>query len=281
MKLKEVITSAYDNLSKSQQKVAKYLLEHPREIAVLSATEIGEQSGVSETTVIRFCYAVGLSGFTELQKSVREQLLLEKSSLQTYVTAKESLADAPHLHARVMKNDSERIQQAIDLINEEDFELMLEKIKEAEKIFIIGSRTSFAAASWLAFTLGLARDHVKLIRSDTDDLLHLLQSMSETSLLISISFHRYVKETIKFTEVAKKQAGYVIGITDSPLSPLQKHADLLFPLIPTGRSTIDSTPVLFSFLNAAVAGTTLKNREGFENRNKEYDLLYRDYFEPY
>ncbi|MBN6886931.1 DNA-binding MurR/RpiR family transcriptional regulator [Cytobacillus horneckiae] len=281
MILKEVITSAYNHLSKSQQKVAKYLLDSPKDIAVLSASEIGEKAGVSETTVIRFCYALGLSGFTELQKGVREQLLTEKSSLQSYVKAKQPLADDPHLHAKIMNNDCEKISLAIDLINEADFQEMIEAIDSAEEVFITGARTSFAAASWLSFTLGLTRKKVRLIRSDTDDLLHILHSMNDKTTVISISFHRYVKETIKFTEAAKKQGAFIVGITDSALSPLQKSANLLFPIYPAGKSTIDSTPVLFSFLNAIVAGATLKNPSGFKERNHLYDQLYGDYFEPY
>lgn len=64
----KIIQQEYNQLSKGQQKVAKYLLEQPGEFAVKLASEIGEQVGVSETTVIRFCYSIKLSGFSELQK---------------------------------------------------------------------------------------------------------------------------------------------------------------------------------------------------------------------
>lgn len=67
MNLKDIIQQNYFKLSKGQQKVAKYLIENPKEFAVRNAEEIGFQVGVSETTVIRFCYAIQLSGFSELK----------------------------------------------------------------------------------------------------------------------------------------------------------------------------------------------------------------------
>ena len=68
--IKERIEQHFNALSKSQQKVADFVLKNPTYVGVHSAAEVGEQAGTSETTVIRFCYTIGLNGYVQLQRDV-------------------------------------------------------------------------------------------------------------------------------------------------------------------------------------------------------------------
>lgn len=277
LNLKEIIQKEYNQLSKGQQKVAKYLLENPRDFAVKLASEIGEQVGVSETTVIRFCYSVKLSGFSELQKMVREQLLFMKSSLGQYFSSKLELAEQPHFYAKVMEQDCQHIQETITNIDENDLERVIEQLVSTDRIYVLGLRSSFSAANWLTFTLGLVRGNVQLLRPETNDLLSTLSEMNHQSTLIAISFHRYLKETIKVAQIAKEQGAFVIGITDSPLAPIREYADSIFQIYSSEKSTIDAAPALFSFLNTIVAGVSIKDKEQFEKRKEQYEKLNGDY----
>lgn len=276
--LKEIIQEEYNQLSKGQQKVAKYLLEKPSDFAVKSASEIGEQVGVSETTVIRFCYSIKLSGFSELQKMVREQLLFMKSSLGQYFSNKLELAEQPHFYAKVMERDCQHIQETINNIDENEFERVVDQLVKTDKIYVLGLKSSFSAANWLTMTLGLVRGNVQILHPETNDLLCTLSEIDHRSTLIAISFHRYLKETIKVAEMAKEQGAFVIGITDSPLAPIREYADAIFQMYSSEKSTIDATPVLFSFLNAIVAGVSIKDKDRFEKRKEQYERLNGDYF---
>lgn len=273
MILTEMIQSHYGRLSKGQQKVAKYFLEYPREFAVYSAKEIGERAGLSETTVIRFCYAIGLSGYSELQKTVRDQIIFEKSSLNHYYSSKQELVDEPRFFEQMMEKDCQLIRETIGHINETDFHKAVDRLVAAEKVYICGLRSSFSAANWLAFSLGIVRENVYLIRRDTDDVLSAITGINSDSAFVALSFHRYMKETFQIAEMAKGKGAAIIGITDSPLAPLRNVADILLPLHSTEMSTLDITPALISFINAIVAGVTIKDKNGFEKRKEEYDQI--------
>ncbi|MBY0121421.1 MurR/RpiR family transcriptional regulator [Bacillus sp. S/N-304-OC-R1] len=278
MELKKIILYKYNELSKGQQKVANYLLEMPKDFAMKSANEIGTKAGVSETTVIRFCYAINLSGYSDLQKKVREQLLFQESSLGEYHSTKLQLAEEPNFFAKVMEKDREQIKEMMALINEDQLNQLVDQIVKADAIYISGLGTSFPAANWLSFTLGLVKDRVKIVRSDTDDIVFTLSGMNNQSVMIAISFHRYLKETIKIGRLAKKQGAYIVGITDSPNAPVSEFSDMLFPIFPFKKSSIDTTTALFSFLNAVVAGVTVKNSNHFEKRKEQYEELFKDDF---
>lgn len=278
MNFKELIQAEYNNLSKSQQLVAKTLFDKPRDFAVKSAKEIGEQIGVSETTVIRFCYSIRLTGFAELQKMVREELLFNESSLGNYLSKKLELAEQPKFYARVMEQDARDIQEMINNIKEKDFDLVVNRLVESENIWISGMGSSFSAANWATFTLGMVRQNVQLLRSETNDLLFTLSQLNSQSTLISISFHRYLKETIKVAELAKQQGAFIIGITDSPLAPIKEFADVVFYINAAEKSTIDAAPALFSLLNSIVAGVSIKDKDQFTKRKEQFEKLNVDHF---
>lgn len=277
MNLMELIRSQYNSLSKSQKKVAAYVLDNPRKIALEAAQDIGDSIGVSETTVIRFCYSLKLSGYAELQKSIREQLIARESSLNAYQQAKLELEEQPHFLEQVMERDRSAISETMNQVDEAQYEAAVKKLSEADMVYVLGLRSSFASASWLTFTLNLVRGKVRQIRPESEDVLQTLNEMNGNSVLIAISFHRYLKEPIRLSELAKRQGAFVIGISDAPLAPIHEHSDVLFPIYSPNKSTLDATAPLFSFLNALVAGVVVKDKEKFQKRQESYRSLDSDF----
>jgi DNA-binding MurR/RpiR family transcriptional regulator len=50
----------------------------------------------------------------------------------------------------------------------------------------------------------------------------------KNDLLIAISFHPYAKETAEIVERARDRLASVIAISDTRLSPIARHADVVF-----------------------------------------------------
>jgi len=273
MNVKELIHQYYNDLSKSQKKVASYVMDYPGKIAMASAQEIGATIGVSETTVIRFCYSLELSGYAELQKIIRQQLLSQQSSMASYQQAKLDLEQEPQFFAKVMEQDRVNIVETMNQITEEGFETAIERLAKAEKVYILGLRSSFAAANWLSYTLGLVRPDVQLIRPESEDVLLTLSQMNDKSVVIVISFHRYVKETIEIAKLAHTQQAFIIGITDSLLAPIHPYSQLLFPIYSSNQSPLDATAAMFSLMNAFVAGLSVKEKDNFKRRQERYEAL--------
>ncbi|MGB6779763.1 MAG: MurR/RpiR family transcriptional regulator [Planococcus citreus] len=277
MNIKELINVHFNELSKSQKKVAAHVLDHPREAALKSAQELGAGINVSETTVIRFCYSLKLGGYTELQKIIREQLLNQESSLAVYRKSKVKLQEGPHFLSQVMEQDRQMIAQTMDGIQEEDYDKAIERLSAAKAIYVLGMRSSFAAASWLSYALTLVRPDVRLIRPESEDVIQTISGMDEDTVVIVISFHRYLKEPIQIAELAKKRQSFIIGISDSQIAPIHAVANVLFPIYSPNKSTLDATASLFSFMNAIIAGLIVEEKDGFEKRQKRYRELNSDF----
>ena len=237
MVLLDLIREHFTTMSKSQKKVANYVLEHPNDIALYSAAEFGSKIGISESTVIRFSNSLGFSGYTELQKIVREQFFKE-SSLTSYQQSKMDHPNDISFHKQVMEQDRESILVTMNQIEENAYYAAIQHLSNANSVYVLGLRSSYSAANWLSFSLGLVKENVHFMRPETEDVIRTISQMNENSVVIIISFHRYLKETIQLAELIHKQKSYIIGISDSMLAPIHMYSDVLFPIYASNKSTL-------------------------------------------
>lgn len=76
--VKVKIKETYDHLTKSQKSLARLILKDKKAVVLHTAKELGRLTKTSETTVIRFCYAIGYQGYASLQEDIRNDLLVAK-----------------------------------------------------------------------------------------------------------------------------------------------------------------------------------------------------------
>src|SRR5262245_35657740 len=88
------IRTAYDTMSKSQQKVAEFLLTHGIDVVYLPAARIAEMTGVNASTVVRAAQALGYEGFAELQAALQDQLLRQTSPVERLQITSKQLTEA-------------------------------------------------------------------------------------------------------------------------------------------------------------------------------------------
>ena len=272
--IQQLIQEKYQELSKSQQKVATFILKNLQTVGVHSASYVGEKAGVSETTVIRFCYALGLSGYAQLQRQVTMHLFNKgnASSLQNYLQSKQALFENPRFYVKTMEKDASRILNMANNINEEDFNQASVLLHEKKKIYIAGNGSSHLAAQWLHFTLNLLRPNVVLLNFETSEVIRAIQEIDEDSVVIILSFHRYFKEPIQFAAEIQEKKCEIIGITDSQIAPITQYATITFVNEQQQEvSTIDAMPALIAFLNTLIAGMTAQNHDYYENQRVKYD----------
>ena len=124
MNIYDYIKSKYLRLSKGQRKVAQFILEQPNTIVTNIASEVGRLAGVSESTVIRFCYAVELSGYGELQYKLNEYLTLKNTIASPRIEKKvisdevkgQMIVHAKQISDVIQKVDSRQVMSAIHTI---------------------------------------------------------------------------------------------------------------------------------------------------------------------
>lgn len=272
--IKQLIETHFGHLSKKQQAIATFVLNNPSFIGTNAASEVGAKTGTSETTVIRFCYALGLEGYSHLQKKIRFYLFHETSSVSSlgnYIASKEELIDDKELIKKTAHKDITRIDRIAKQIDMGMFREATKKLHEAKKIYITGAGASKFAAEWLHFTLNILRPHVSLIPIETPELIRTMQEIDNQSVVVVISQHRYMKEPIQIAEVLYHQGVDVLAITDSNVAPIHKFSSLTFVLEQVEKSTIDLMPALISFLNSLITGMMAFDPEYYQTQRVNFD----------
>ena len=283
------IRANYDSMSKSQQKVAEFFLTRGMEAVYLPAARIAELLDVSHSTVVRTAQAIGFEGFPDLQAALQEQFLGRMNSSSIYQVGSRKLSsqlsdqneDTASILKRVMLTDARNIESLTEQISLPDFERTIDLLVHAPTVYIIGLRASSPLA--LNFTIGLRqiRPNCTMLRPDFGDLVDQAASIGEGDVLFSICFGRYMRETLTCMDYARKAKATVITVTDTPLSPAAKRADLAF-VVRYGVWFYGASTALFSLLNALMMAILLRHGAAAQQRLEQVDRIIEQFqiFEP-
>src|SRR5689334_24641939 len=67
------IRERFEEFSRSQKDVARYIVDHLEEAAFQTAEELARRADTSSSTVVRFSQALGFDGYPELQQAAIEE----------------------------------------------------------------------------------------------------------------------------------------------------------------------------------------------------------------
>ncbi|MED4572100.1 MurR/RpiR family transcriptional regulator [Brevibacillus agri] len=279
--VQERIRKHYPELTNQQKLAAKYILAEPQIVAQKPAKVVGALSGTSETTVIRLSYALGYSGYSELQNEIRSSLLervQKEDAISSLRAAAENLRGQDDLLSFNLEQDVAYIRQTLGGLQKEQLRHAISRIMSAKHILVVGFRSSYAPAHWLAFALNVVKGNAHLYNGPVDDANYLLTQINADWLVIALSFPRYVNETILFTKAAKERGAVVLGITDDELSPVGPIADQVLKVYAPAPTALKGMTAIFSMLNILVSGVVQADGEQVQERLRHYENTSRQIY---
>ena len=125
----------------------------------------------------------------------------------------------------VLHSDIEKIKLTMEAIDHEAFEMAVDTILKAKRIYVIGIRSCSPLASFLSFYLNLICENVTAVNTNSSsEIFEQLIRVSEDDVVIGISFPRYSMRTLKALEFASNRKATVITLTDSVHSPMTLYS---------------------------------------------------------
>lgn len=264
------ISNKKQTFSKGQNCIADFLLENYDKAVYLTAAELGKATGVSESTVVRFAIELDFDGYPMLQKELEK---LAKTNLSApkrlEVTTNRLKKKDKHVLKSVMQIDADRIIDSLGQIDENTFDLVVENIIKARKVYVIGARSSSALANFFAFHLNLMIENVQDISSSGSEVFEQIFRIQRNDVCICFSFPRYSQRTIEAMEYAYNQNAITIAITDSEVAPISSFSKYKL-IVPCDMiSIVDSLVAPMSLINAILVAISLsKKNEIIETYDK-------------
>ncbi|MFT3961272.1 MurR/RpiR family transcriptional regulator [Propionivibrio sp.] len=227
--LKAIITRTYPDMSGHLKRIARFALEHPNDLALGTVAAVARSVNVQPSAVIRFANALGYSGFSEMQRIFRGNLLERSDNYRERISqmrsrrADDDRGAAGVLH-RLVADTVGDLGQMEENIPPADIAAAVGLIATCPRIFVLAQRRSFPIASYLGYALGRLELRTHLLDSVGGMLQESLGSMSPGDVLIVVSFRSYAPEVVDAAVKANAAGVAVIAITDGPLSPLKNCA---------------------------------------------------------
>ena len=281
--LNKKMNELYKSMSKGQKLLTNYITDNYDKAVFLTAAKLGEVVGVSESTVVRFATHLGYKGYPEFQKALEELVRTKLNSIQRMEVTYGRISQGEILTS-VLQADIEKIKLTMGSMDQEAFEMAVDTILKAKRIYVIGIRSCAPLASFLSYYLQLICEDVTLVNTNSSsEIFEQLIRIGQDDVVIGISFPRYSMRTLKALEFANNRNAKVITLTDSVHSPMNLYSSCNLIARSDMASIVDSLVAPLSVINALVVALCMKKQkevvatlETLEKIWDEYQVYSKD-----
>jgi DNA-binding MurR/RpiR family transcriptional regulator len=258
--LRERIIKSFDDMPAQLQAGARYVLDRPRDVALLSMREQARRAGVQPATMTRLAKRLGMDGYDEVRElyaaAVRDGDLGFAGKAGVQVISQKLKGDRA-LAADMLASISRQIEQLAAPQNLDRLAGAARALASARRIFCLGLRSSHSVAWHLHYVLTLVGDrsvHIDGIGATGPDA---LARATSRDVLLAVSVMPYTRLTIELAEYAAAQGLSVVAITDSEVAPLAqvaRHVVLVNTESPSFFHAMSPAFAVAEVLGAIIAG---------------------------
>ncbi len=217
-----VLRSAYQDLTKAEQKIADYLLQNSAEVIHMTISELAEASKSAEATIFRLARKIGFSGFQGLKIALAGDIFSPLESINHEVAIDDSVE---LFSAKVFHNINEGLQDTLKILDYTALEKAIDILTTAHRIETYGSGGSAIIAAdiehrFMRFGIPVnsyADPHLQLASASL---------LKPNDVVIAISHTGSNIDILNSVEIAKKTQATIIAITSYMKSPLSQIADI-------------------------------------------------------
>lgn len=217
------IQSVYGSLKSAEKRAADTILEKPKYVFETTITDVAKLAGCSEATLVRLARKLGYNGYPELKSSV---LNLEEdisTALYNEISPEDNamtIVDKVFNAAKLALTDTQTI------MDPKQYEIALDYIIDSNQLFFIGAGDAYVVAysaylkfSRIGYHAGCSKDFdVQLVEAS---------KLTRNDVLIIISHSGKTQSLYDVAKCAKLKDTKIIAITNFPISPIAKIADVV------------------------------------------------------
>ena len=222
MKTKSVIADYYPNLTKTEKKIADFIMkDFDNQFSTMTLSELSNHLSLGEASIVRFCQKIQFKGFQDLKFALalddaQEQNAFDQDNYMDCVAS--NMMNAIH-ETRGMVN-AEELSRAITLIHDSDYTYFFGVGSSAfvaemaeERFLRIGKRTKCIKES-----------HIQCAQASI---------CNEHDVIVAISLSGATSDLLMALRIARTNGCRMIAITNHELSPIAQLSDMV--LITCGK----------------------------------------------
>lgn len=255
-KVKEI----FDSLPARERDVATYILNNPKDVALLSMRAQGREANVPAATLTRFAQRVGLQGYDDLRAIYAAAL---RGSADAFGGRAKALVDLHRevgveaVAAEMAQGLAEQVARLGASSQIGDLVGAATLLSEANRIFCLGHRGSFPVAYQFAHVTSFFDDRAVLLATPGGSATSRIIEARDGDVLLVVSYLPSSRQVVETVAYAKRQGLKVICITPNNATPVGRLSDCVIVVPGPTHSFFDSMTPAFAaceMLVALVAG---------------------------
>ncbi len=267
------ISERFDEFSRSQKDVARYIVDHLDEAAFLTAEELARRASTSSSTVVRFSQALGFDGYPELQQAAIEEYRTAAGESETASAQSGSLFDFDHSEFEAsLGADHANLEETARSLTREQVEASVAALATAQRVVIVGVDQMAFFASYLRHTLSLLDIRAEIVASTGGESLQRLGRIDEDTLVIALSAGRAHPLLMRAMKLAMHRRARTLSISDATLSEVGEHAELTLYYSSNSPSFARSNTALMALVQALAHGVYARDEAAHRDRIRAFKL---------
>lgn len=270
--LSAYITERFDEFSRSQKDVARYIVDHLEEAAFQTAEELARRADTSSSTVVRFSQALGFDGYPELQQAAIEEYRATVAAPGGGATGG-SLFDFDHTEFEAsLAADYANIESTAKGLTRESVDMCVRELATAHRVVIVAMDQMAFFASYLRHMLALLDIRAETVTQPRQESITRLGNVDEDTLVVAFSAGRAHPLVIRAMKLARHRGAHTMAITDATLSDVGEHAENTLYWSSDSPSYTRSTTALLALVEALAHGVYSRDKSAFKDRIRAFKL---------
>ncbi len=272
-------------LTPEMRKAAAYVLENPNDVGVSSIREIAEAASVKPNTFVRMARSFGFEGYDDFREPFREEIRNGGGNFPDRARWLQSLSKGGKLgglYADMASSAIANIEQTFAATDASRMKAAADAIVRARHTYVLGVGINHTLARNFAYLADMAVDNIHAIPRDGSLAIDDVSRAGAGDVLLAMTFKPYRTEVVEAVQIARGQQVTIIGLSDSPASPViagSEHGFVVQTDTPQFFTSTFATgallETLMAFVIADASPDVIANIERFHERRRSLGI-YRD-----
>lgn len=227
MSIQSTIEAAASSLPPSLARIAAVVRENPSTVIDLTINELAQRCSTSVASVVRFCRAIGFSGYAPLRMALATELGREAAQFSARGAFGSEISDGDTLPEAISKLAALELLAIEETVGSLDFDVLdaaIGDIDRAERILLYGIGASQFIAEDLAHKLLRVGRNAHVLADPHEAIAATVLNTGPT-VAIGFSHSGTTAETVRFLRTAGENGAATIAVTSTKKSPLALIAD--------------------------------------------------------
>jgi len=276
--LREEIKKGMGDFSRTQKRLANFLLDNWSEIPLLSIAAIAKKSGVSMASITRLTRKLSCKGFYDFKNQIKSEHMHDIiNPVERFFSIKSDLSGKKSL-IKAARQDVKNINRLLAGVSEETFLKLAEWIEKAPRVFTYGVGISSIFSDLAAYTFNQIQKETHSLDEGHTPVEEKILALNQDDIIIFFSFFPYSKCTVEFARLAHRNGLKFVVFSDNEFSPLFEIASLLLKIPRENILFTTSISAMAVLLNAVATEIAMKKKDVLAQELKEQERQLRMFY---